>query len=65
MEVGRDDLREALPFIKDCILGADFVAIDCEFPTLDVSECDYPSPYDTLEDRYQKMKTVSSQSWPC
>jgi len=55
-EVVRSNFSVLLPLIEDCINRSEFLAVDTEFTGLAAQPSDEPSFFDTIEERYQKMK---------
>jgi len=56
MEITHENFIETLPLVHQSIKEADFVAIDTEFSGHSVATADKGHDYDTLEERYQKLK---------
>ena len=70
MDVTKDNFVELLPIIKDSIRSAEFIGFDTEFSGitplflnlfpfntgLNIGYGDKQHDYDTVEDRYQKLK---------
>ncbi|CDW82058.1 oxysterol binding family protein [Stylonychia lemnae] len=56
MEITIENFEQRLPLIKESIQTAEFIAIDTEFSGFQVSDDDKPHDYDTVEERYQKIK---------
>lgn len=59
MEVTRRNFQECFEDIKKSIQQATFFAIDGEFTGLDHPEHGHPQPFDTPEERYQKIRKGS------
>lgn len=58
MEVTRDNFDEALEIVTEAIQKCDLMAFDTEFTGFSISEDDMGHDYDSIEDRYQKLKYV-------
>ena len=58
MEVTKENFDEALEIITESIKKWDLIAFDTEFTGFSISEEDKGHDYDTIEDRYQKLKYV-------
>ena len=58
MEVTIKSFQEKLPSILEAINTCDFYAIDTEFSGFTLNLRDRGHVYDTMEDRYQKLKFV-------
>ena len=58
MEVTRENFDEALDVVAEAIKNWDIMAFDTEFTGFSISEEDRGHDYDSLEDRYQKLKYV-------
>lgn len=58
MEVTKDNFDEALEVVTQAIRQADLMAFDTEFTGFSISDEDRGHDYDSLEDRYQKLKYV-------
>ena len=66
MDITKDNFSKSLPLIRESIHSADFIAFDTEFSGsrvsltrllgLSVGFADRQHEYDTVEDRYQKLK---------
>jgi hypothetical protein len=56
MDITQHNFLESLPFVEDSLATADFVAFDTEFSGLSVGYDDEGNDYDTIEDKYQKLK---------
>ena len=56
MEITNANFLEMLPLITESVLTADFVAQDTEFSGLSVGFDDKDHDYDTLEQKYQKLR---------
>lgn len=59
MEITKENLREHFEFIKESIHGCDFITMDTEFTGYSASKQDKGHAYDTIEDRYQKVKVLN------
>lgn len=56
MDITSDNFIEALPLIQKSIDSAEFIAFDTEFSGLSVGFDDKQHDYDSVEDKYQKLK---------
>jgi len=56
MDITQNNFIEKLPLIKKSIQTADFIAYDTEFSGLSIGFDDKQHDYDTIEDKYQKLK---------
>ena len=56
MDITQENFIQSLPLIKKSIRTADFIAFDSEFSGLSVGFDDKQHDYDTVEDKYQKLK---------
>lgn len=65
MEITRDNFLSALPAILNSIQAADFVAFDTEFTGFVTAMDDEGHEFDTLEDKYLKLKVACERFWPC
>eukprot|EP00830_Metopus_es_P000994 TRINITY_DN10871_c0_g1_i1.p1 TRINITY_DN10871_c0_g1~~TRINITY_DN10871_c0_g1_i1.p1 ORF type:complete len:522 (-),score=108.22 TRINITY_DN10871_c0_g1_i1:10-1575(-) len=65
MEVNNKNFQEKLPHIITAITNCDFVSVDTEFTGITLSLRDRGHQYDTMEDRYQKLKFICQNylSW--
>ncbi|CAE1324447.1 PARN [Acanthosepion pharaonis] len=59
MEVTRRNFHECFDDVKESIQQATFFAIDGEFTGLDHPDHGHPQPFDTPEERYQKLSKGS------
>jgi len=60
MEVTKSNFYEQFDSIVQSINSCDFMAIDGEFTGLDVEGCENAAPFDTPEERYQKVRYGST-----
>jgi len=58
MEVTNKNFNEKLPSIIDAINSCDYYAVDTEFSGITLNLRDRGTIYDTMEDRYQKLKFI-------
>ena len=58
MEITQDNFFENLKLIEDSIDQADFIAMDLEFSGYTAGPDDKEHDYDTVEERYQKIRSV-------
>jgi len=58
MEITQDNFQESLKIIEDSIDWADFISIDTEFSGYTDTPDDKEHDYDTIEERYQKIRSV-------
>lgn len=56
MDITCDNFFENLPLIENSISTADFIAFDSEFSGLSIDFDDKQHDYDSIEDKYQKIK---------
>lgn len=56
MDITADNFEANLDLIKKSIHSADFIAFDSEFSGLSIDFEDKQHDYDTVEDKYQKVK---------
>lgn len=56
MEVTIENFEEVFPLLEDSIRTADFIALDTEFSGINVQDTDEHNEYDSVEERYQKVK---------
>ena len=61
MEITKDNFDEAFETVCDAIKKCDVMAFDTEFTGFSISQEDRGHDYDSLEDRYQKLKYVCSR----
>ena len=50
------NFQEQLPLVLESIHQADFIAVDCEFSGHTASRETGINDYDTLEEKYQKLR---------
>lgn len=60
VDVVRDNFSSLFPRIEECIKECDFLAIDTEFTGLHATREDTVSLFDTIEERYCKLKKFAS-----
>ncbi|GFV10458.1 poly(A)-specific ribonuclease PNLDC1 [Trichonephila clavipes] len=67
VEVTRANFNEMMPLVKKAIKDCTFIAIDTEFTGLDLedTENDKCKLFDTLPERYQKLKMRATKVMPC
>jgi poly(A)-specific ribonuclease len=58
MEITQDNFVENLKLIEDSIDQADFISIDLEFSGYTAGPDDKEHEYDSVEERYQKIRSV-------
>ena len=56
MDITSTNFMEMLPLITESINTAEFIAFDTEFSGLSIGFDDRGHDYDTVEDKYQKLK---------
>lgn len=56
MEITQDNFEAQLPLLRESISKAEFIAIDSEFSGYSANLEDKPHDYDTVEERYQKVR---------
>ncbi|CAI2361918.1 unnamed protein product [Moneuplotes crassus] len=61
MEVTKENFDEAFEVVKEAVNECDIMAFDTEFTGFSISIEDRGHDYDSIEDRYQKLKFVCSQ----
>ncbi|XP_022343153.2 poly(A)-specific ribonuclease PNLDC1-like [Crassostrea virginica] len=61
MEVDKNNFEEYLPRISESIAKAEFIAIDTEFTGLTLNDETKNSLFDSIEERYQKLRKCSQQ----
>lgn len=59
-EVTRSNFEDVLPHIEETIKNASFIALDAEFTGLKVGTTDHLSLFDSMNERYQKLKIRAS-----
>ena len=58
MEITQDNFEQSLPLVLESIEGSDFISLDLEFSGYTSSLEDKEHEYDTVEERYQKVRSV-------
>ena len=56
MDITSANFLESLPMVIKSVHSADFIAFDTEFSGLSVGFDDKGHDYDSIEDKYQKLK---------
>lgn len=56
MDITSNNFFSNIELIRESILTADFIAFDSEFSGLTVGFDDKGHDFDTIEDKYQKLK---------
>ena len=56
MDITSANFLESLPLIIKSMHSADFIAFDTEFSGLSIGFDDKSHDYDSIEDKYQKLK---------
>ncbi|GFQ81260.1 poly(A)-specific ribonuclease PNLDC1 [Trichonephila clavata] len=67
VEVTRANFNEMMPLVKKAIKDCTFIAIDTEFTGLDLEHTENAKCklFDTLQERYQKLKMRATKVMPC
>ena len=58
MEITQENFEASLDLVFESIEEADFISLDCEFSGYTASPDDKHHEYDTVEERYQKLRSV-------
>mmetsp|Transcript_15556 Transcript_15556/g.15118 ORF Transcript_15556/g.15118 Transcript_15556/m.15118 type:complete len:130 (+) Transcript_15556:7-396(+) len=56
MDITSENFLEKLPLVQKAIEEAEFIAFDAEFSGLNTGQLDSQHDYDSVEDRYRKLK---------
>ncbi|KAG8185035.1 hypothetical protein JTE90_017058 [Oedothorax gibbosus] len=65
VEVTKFNLNEVFPAIENAIKGSSFIAIDAEFTGLDLDSTNNGRLFDTMEERYRKLRNRAMSFIPC
>ena len=58
MEITQDNFEQTLPLVFESIEKAEYISLDLEFSGFKSGLSDQEHEYDTVEERYQKVRSV-------